>query len=53
MRARPECGERVYWYDGGCELPEGHDGPHWDGMSWFNDDKEEVGNPDPPAGWTP
>lgn len=23
-----------------CELPEGHDGDHFDGLSWFNDDLE-------------
>lgn len=40
------CGRTVYWwdgeYDGVCELPEGHAGPHYDGMSCFNDESEEV-----------
>ncbi len=44
------CGKFVYWwegeYEGECELREGHGGPHYDGMSWFNDDNEQV---DPPA----
>lgn len=37
------------WYDGEyegeCELPKGHAGPHYDGLSWFDDDRNEV---DPP-----
>lgn len=45
------CGHLVYWwdgeYEGECELPAGHDGPHFDGLSWFDDDNQEV---DPPAG---
>jgi len=45
------CGEGVYWwdgeYEGNCELPKGHDGPHFDGLSWFNDDNEEVEEPKP------
>ena len=36
------CGKHVYWwngeYEGDCELPEGHDGDHWDGRSWYDDD---------------
>lgn len=43
------CGEVVMWYDGEyegeCELPKGHAGPHYDGLSWFDDDRNEV---DPP-----
>jgi hypothetical protein len=40
----PLCGQLVCWWNGeyedNCELPEGHDGDHWDGLSWFNDDNE-------------
>jgi hypothetical protein len=40
------CGKRVYWwdgeYEGECELPEGHEGDHYDGLSWFNDDGENT-----------
>lgn len=36
------CGLRVSWWDGeylgACELPKGHAGNHWDGLSWFDDD---------------
>jgi hypothetical protein len=43
------CGAPVYWWDGeydnNCQLPDGHDGPHFDGLSWFNDDNEEVAAP--------
>jgi len=45
-----KCGESVYWwdgeYEGHCERSVGHEGPHFDGMSWFNDDNEEAGEPD-------
>lgn len=38
------CDHRVYWwdgeYEGSCELPEGHDGDHYDGLSWYDDDGE-------------
>lgn len=38
------CGRFVSWwageYEGNCELPDGHDGDHWDGLSWFDDDLE-------------
>jgi hypothetical protein len=48
--APPACGKFVYWwdgeYEGNCELPSGHDGPHFDGLSWFNDDNEMVEEPD-------
>lgn len=40
------CNRFVSWwdgeYEGNCELPEGHEGPHWDGMSWFDDEGKEV-----------
>ncbi len=43
--ARP-CGKAVYWwdgeYEGECELPVGHEGDHFDGLSWFNDDGERT-----------
>jgi hypothetical protein len=36
------CASRVYWwdgeYEGECKLPEGHDGDHTDGLSWWDDD---------------
>jgi hypothetical protein len=50
------CGRHVYWwdgeYDGNCGLPEGHEGPHFDGLSWFDDDNHEVDEPEqaPDAG---
>lgn len=38
------CNKFVYWwdgeYEGNCELEDGHDGDHFDGTSWFNDDNE-------------
>lgn len=38
------CGRAVQWwegeYEGECELPVDHEGDHWDGLSWFNDDNE-------------
>jgi hypothetical protein len=44
-----ECAAPVYWWEGeydmACELPEGHDGPHFDGLSWFNDENEPVDDP--------
>lgn len=40
------CGKFVSWwngeYEGECELPEGHAGDHFDGLSWFNDDGENT-----------
>lgn len=40
------CGRFVSWwegeYEGNCELAEGHDGPHFDGMSWYDEDGIEV-----------
>jgi len=36
------CGKWVFWwdgeYEGECELPKGHDGDHWDGVSWYDDE---------------
>jgi hypothetical protein len=44
------CGKFVYWwdgeYEGNCELADSHDGPHFDGLSWYDDDLDEV---DPPG----
>lgn len=38
------CHRFVSWwdgeYEGSCELQEGHDGDHYDGLSWYNDDGE-------------
>lgn len=50
MPASPECGEFVFWYDGEyegqCELPDGHSGHHFDGVSCFTGewagDRENV-----------
>ncbi len=40
----PLCGEFVSWwageYEGNCELLSDHEGDHWDGLSWFNNDGE-------------
>lgn len=40
------CNKSISWwdgeYDGECELPKGHQGPHYDGMSCFTDDGDEV-----------
>lgn len=40
------CGKFVSWwegeYEGTCELPSNHDTPHFDGLSWFDDDGIEV-----------
>lgn len=45
----PGCGKFVSWwdgeYEGWCELPLMHDGPHFDGMSWYDDDSYEVSEP--------
>lgn len=42
------CGEFVYWwdgeYEGNCELADGHEGDHFDGLSWYNDDHECTDN---------
>ena len=42
----PTCGRFISWwdgeYEGNCELPEGHDGDHYDGLSWFNNDNENT-----------
>ena len=39
MSVGKECGEYVMWWDGEyerqCELPEGHKGHHFDGLSCF------------------
>ncbi len=36
------CNYFVSWwdgeYEGNCELDKCHEGPHWDGLSWYNDD---------------
>lgn len=43
------CGQFVSWwngeYEGNCERHEDHAGPHFDGMSWFDDDGGEVSDP--------
>lgn len=40
------CGTSVSWwggeYDGTCELPKGHQGPHYDGISCFTDEGDAV-----------
>lgn len=49
QEARPPCRRMVYWwdgeYEGECELPKLHKGPHFDGLSWFDDDNEAVEAP--------
>lgn len=41
-----ECGEFVSWwdgeYEGSCELPDGHEGHHWDGQSCYDDIGDEA-----------
>lgn len=43
-RAARTCNAFVSWwdgeYEGNCELPEDHEGDHFDGLSWFNDDRD-------------
>ena len=38
------CGRLVIWYDGEyegeCERPDEHEGDHYDGLHWYNDDSE-------------
>lgn len=52
-----ECGKTVYWwdgeYEGGCRLEAGHrpEDVHYDGLSWYNDDNEEIANPTPELRW--
>ena len=40
------CGKTVYWwggeYEGECELGEGHEGDHFDGLSWYDDDGNQT-----------
>lgn len=41
------CESRVYWwdgeYEGECELPAPHlPLPHWDGLSWWDDDGNDL-----------
>lgn len=50
------CDKLVYWWDGeyenNCKLPRGHEGDHWDGTSWFDDDTactDHLHPDDPPA----
>lgn len=42
------CGKTVYWwngeYEGECERPKGHDGDHFDGLSWYDDDGNDTTN---------
>lgn len=46
------CGRSVSWwggeYEGNCELTLDHDGPHYDGLFWFDDDGAEVDKPTDP-----
>ena len=43
------CNHFVYWwdgeYEGNCAREFEHDGPHYDGLSWYNDLNEEVDKP--------
>lgn len=49
------CNEFVSWwdgeYEGNCEMPEGHrpSNLHYDGMSYFDDDGDEVREEDIPV----
>lgn len=46
------CDKSVSWwdgeYEGTCELPDGHAGPHYDGISCFTDEGDEVELKSPP-----
>lgn len=43
----PQCLRFVSWwggeYEGNCQLAAGHDGDHWDGMSWYDDGENDDG----------
>ena len=40
------CDEFIYWwdgeYEGNCERPLGHSGDHYDGVSWYDDEHEDM-----------
>lgn len=42
MTGLSRCGKFVSWwegeYEGFCERAEGHEGHHFDGLSWYDDD---------------
>lgn len=44
--SKDTCDKFVSWwdgeYEGTCELPKGHQGPHYDGISCFNDEGDDV-----------
>ncbi len=46
MDDQPTCGAMACWwdgeYEGHCELPAQHPGHHWDGLSCYDDDMDEV-----------
>lgn len=48
---KPQCGRFVSWwsgeYEGNCELPKDHEpsGQHYDGLSWFDDEGEQIYEP--------
>lgn len=46
MSGKNKCGHSVSWwegeYEGVCELTEGHEAPHYDGISCFDDDENKV-----------
>lgn len=50
LGADDACQESVLWwageYDAECELPSHHEGPHFDGLSWWDDDRVEVSDPE-------
>lgn len=43
------CDKFVCWwdgeYEGHCERFEDHEGPHFDGLSWFDDDGDRADDP--------
>lgn len=45
------CNAFVYWwngeYEGECELSDGHEGPHYDGLSWYVGDGRWAEEVDP------
>lgn len=48
------CDAFVYWwdseYEGNCKLAKEHAGPHFDGLSWYDDEMNEA---DAPSAQTP
>lgn len=39
------CGHPIYWWDGeydmNCILPINHEGDHFDGLTWYDDEQND------------